>query len=287
MDGTLGHFAPEPSAGAAHPLRRARGAGRSRVVWRWCRWTRLPLTPSILVVAGLTVVVDVGTAWADIGFGHLGRVSVSPAIPLGVLLAVMVGKKRLGLDRANLLAWREFLVVSGTALLFGMLQYSMNLGGTREAFGLSVAALGEELVYRLAVLILVGATCAALAGRNWRNAEDWGVGPGIVALLVAGLVFTMLPGHLAQMSDGLHALPFACLGVVLGYSVLRTGALLPAAVVHALLNLATIAALEGEVSVAVRSALAASALLALLLATIVAGMRLGILRPYSVEDAAT
>ena len=176
-------------------------------------------------------------------------------------------------------------MVSGTALLFGMLQYSMNLGGTREAFGLSLAALGEELVYRLAVLILVGATCAALAGRNWRNAEDWGVGPGIVALLVAGLVFTMLPGHVAQMSDGLHALPFACLGVVLGYSVLRTGALLPAAVVHALLNLATIAALQGEVSVAVRSALAASALLALLLATIVAGMRLGILRPYSVEAA--
>ena len=171
---------------------------------------------------------------------------MSPAIPLGVLLAFMVGTKRLGLDRANLLAWREFLVVSGTALLFGMLQYSMNLGGTREAFGLSLAALGEELVYRLAVLILVGAACAALVGRNWRNAEDWGVGPGIVALLAAGLVFTLLPGHVAQMSDGLHALPFACLGVVLGYAVLRTGALLPAAVVHALLNLATIAALEGE-----------------------------------------
>ncbi len=278
MDGMVGQLAPETSADAART--------RVRVVWRWCRWTRLPLTPAILVVAGLTVVIDVGTAWADIGFGHLGRVSVSPAIPLGVLLALMVGKRRLGLDRANLIAWREFLVVSGTALLFGMLQYSMNLGGSREAFGLSLAALGEELVYRLAVLILVGATCAALAGRNWRNAEDWGVGPGIVALLAAGLVFTMLPGHVAQMSDGLHALPFACLGVVLGYSVLRTGALFPAAVVHALLNLATIAAFEGEVSQAVRSALAASALIALLLATIVAGVRLGILRPFPVEDAA-
>ena len=63
-------------------------------------------------------------------------------------------------------------------------------------------------MYRLAVLILVGAAGAALLGRNWRNAEDWGVGPGIVALLAAGLVFTLLPGHVAQMSDGLHALPF-------------------------------------------------------------------------------
>src|SRR4029450_6799128 len=113
---------------------------------------------------------------------------------------------------------------------------------------LILAALGEELVYRLAVLILVGAGTAKLLGRNWRNAEDWGVGPGLVALLAAGLVFTLLPGHVAQMSDTLHALPFACLGVVLGYAVLRTGALFPATVVHALLNLATIAAIAGTMS---------------------------------------
>jgi hypothetical protein len=270
--------------GSSHHAHAAalRAAG-ARVVWRWCRWTRLPLTPTILVIASLTIAVDVVTAWAGISMGHLGRVSISPALPMGALLAVVVGLRRLGLDRANLLAWREFLVVSGAALLFGMLEYTVELGGSREAFGLVLAALGEELVYRLAVLIVVGATCAALVGRNWRNAEDWGVGPGIVALLAAGLVFTLLPGHVAQMSDGLHALPFACLGVVLGYAVLRTGALFPAAVVHALLNLATIAALEGEVSPAVRSLLAASALVALVLATIVAGRRLGILRPYALE----
>jgi len=253
-----------------------------RVVWRWCRWTRLPLTPAILVVAGLTVAVDVSSAWADVGFGHLGRVGVSPAIPLGVLLAFMVGWRRLGLDRANLMAWREFILVSGTALVFGMVQYSTNLGGTNEAFGLAVGAFAEELVYRLAVLILVGSACAAITGRNWRNAEDWGIGAGIVALLAAGLVFTFLPGHLAQMSDGLHALPFACLGVVLGYAVLRTGALFPAAVVHALLNIATIAALEGAVSLLMREALVAVALVSLVLATIVAGIRLGILIPVPV-----
>ncbi len=256
---------------------------RARVVWRWCRWTRLPLTPAILVVAAFTVVIDVGTAWADVGFGHLGRVSVSPAIPLGILLAVMVGLRRLGLDRANLMAWREFLVVSGAALVYGLVQYSMNLGGTDEAFGLAIAALGEELVYRLAVLILVGAACAAIVGRNWRNAEDWGVGPGIIALVSAGVVFTLLPGHVAQMSDALHALPFACLGVVLGYAVLRTGALFPAAVVHALLNLATIAALEGQVTPLVRGALATAALVTLVLATVVAGVRLGILVPVEHE----
>ena len=274
----------DPSTDASGATSAARDPALGRVVWRWCRWTRLPLTPAILGVAVLTVVVDVVTAWGDVSFGHLGRISISPALALGALLAFMVGLRRLGLDRANLVAWREFLAVSGAALLFGMLEYAMNLGGSREAFGLVLAALGEELVYRLAVLIIVGAVCAALLGRNWRNAEDWGVGPGIVALLAAGLVFTFLPGHISQISDGLHALPFACLGVVLGYAVLRTGALFPAAVVHALLNLATIAALEGEVSAGVRGLLAATALVTLVLATIVAGRRLGILRPVLMED---
>lgn len=259
---------------------------RGVTVWRWCRWTRLPLHPGILVVAAATVLVDVATAWGDGSLGHLGRVPVSPALPLGLALAVMVGLARLGADRTNLLAWREFLVVSSAALLFGVLQFSTQLGGLREALGLVVAALGEELVYRFAVLVLVGAGVAALLGRNWRNAEDWGVVPGVVALLAAGLVFTLLPGHVAQMSDTLHALPFACLGVVLGYSVLRTGALFPAAVVHAFVNLATIASLEGQMSPVVRALLAAIALLALLLATAVAGKRLGILRPFPVVAAA-
>jgi membrane protease YdiL (CAAX protease family) len=251
---------------------------RTRVEWKWLRWTRLPLTPAMLVVAAITVAVDVGTAWADIDMGSLGRVPISPALPLGILLACMVGLRRLGLDRANIRAWREFLIVSGFVLVFGIWRYSMYVHGTREALGLILAALGEELVYRLAILILVGAACAKLLGRNWRNAEDWGVVPGIVALLAAGLVFTLLPGHVAQMSDTLHALPFACLGVVLGYAVLRTGALFPATVVHAVLNLATIAAISGTISASWRTGLAAAALAALVLGTTVAGMRLGILR---------
>jgi membrane protease YdiL (CAAX protease family) len=251
---------------------------RTRVEWKWLRWTRLPLTPAMLLVAAIMVAIDVVTAWADISMGSLGRVPISPALPLGIMLACMVGLRRLGLDRANIRAWREFLIVSGFVLVFGVWRYSMYVHGGREALGLILAALGEELVYRLGVLILVGAGCAKLLGRNWRNAEDWGVVPGIVALLAAGLVFTLLPGHVAQMSDTLHALPFACLGVVLGYAVLRTGALFPATVVHAVLNLATIAAISGTISAEWRTALSASALLALVLGTTVAGMRLGILR---------
>jgi hypothetical protein len=251
-------------------------------VWRWCRWTRWPLSPAMLTLAGLTVAVDVYTAWADISFGSLGSVPISPALPLGVLLVAMLGPRRVGLDRVNLEAWREFLIIGGAAMCFGVYRFAQHPGGLADGLGLVVGALGEELVYRVAVLMLVGAVTAKLLGRNWRNSEDWGAVPGMTALFAAGFVFMLLPGHVAQMSDALHALPFACLGVVLGYAVLRTGALLPATVVHALLNLTTIAALNGGVPVNARSAIAALALISLLLATIVAGMRLGILRrvPY-------
>lgn len=246
--------------------------------WRWRSWTRWPLTWPIVLVALATVVVDVGTAWMDLSMGTMGRVPVSPALPLGLLLACMVGLRRLGLDPANRRAWWEFLVVSTGALVWAGYSYAVHIGGSTEAVGLVIAALGEELVYRLAVLIVVGALVAKLTGHRWRNAEDWGTVAGIAALLAGGLIFTLLPGHVAQMNSALTALPFASLGVVLGYAVLRTGALLPAVVVHAFLNIATIAVLAGEVSAEMRTALALAALVALVSGTIVAGLRLGMLR---------
>lgn len=255
-------------------------------VWRWCRWTRWPLSPAILVVAALTVAFDVTTAWFDITLGHLGRVPVSPTLPLEILLVSMIGFRRLGLDRSNLWAWREFLGISAAVIVFGVYQYAEKVGGFAEAMGLVIAAFDEEMVYRLAVLVLVGSVCARLSGHNWRHTEDWGVGPGVIAVFASGFVFALLPGHVAQMTDTLHALPFVCLGIVLGYAVLRTGALLPAAVVHALLNLATIAAWQGEISMPLRTALAASALIALVLGTIVAGRRLGIYRKMPVSRVA-
>ena len=271
---------PPAVSGGAPDVGLAEFADRAaaRWSWRWRSWTRWPLNRTIVGLALVTVVVDVATAWLDVSLGSLGRVPISPALPLGLLLAWMVGLRRLGLDPANRYAWREFIVVSSVALIWAGYRYAVDIGGTAEAVGLVVAALGEELVYRLAVLIVVGSLLAWLTGHNWRNAEDWGPVAGIGALLAGGLIFTLLPGHVAQINDALTALPFASLGVVLGYAVLRTGALLPAVVVHAFLNIATIAVLVGEVSVEMRTALAATALVALVSGTIVAGLRLGMLR---------
>ncbi len=261
--------------------RRGPGALRSGAVAPagWRGWTRWPLTGPLVALAALTVAVDVVTAWADVAAGHLGRVPVSPALPLGLALALGVGLRRLGWDRANRRAWREFLAVGSVVLVGALAQYAVRIGGPAEAAGLVIAALGEELVYRLAVLVLVGAVVAWCTGRNWRNAEDWGPVAGVAALLAGGLVFTLLPGHLAQVQGVTTVVPFASLGVVLGYAVLRTGALLPAVAVHALVNVTTIAALTGAAAPGLRTAFVATALVALVAATVVAGRRLGLLRP--------
>lgn len=219
--------------------------GRTHWALVWHRWTRLPLRPTTLGIAAIALVVDFVTAGNGASLGSLGRVATSPALPLGLVLAAMIGPRRLGLDRTNLGAWREFLAVTGAALGLGVWQYAARVGGRAEAVGLVLDALDEELVYRLAVLVLVGALAAALLRRNWRNAEDWGLLPGVLAVVASGLVFTVLPGHVAQISDPAHALPFTALGMVLGYVVLRTGAIVPAVMTHALLNLATITTWAG------------------------------------------
>lgn len=264
--------------GQTTTLRDVSGVTPGRDTWRWRSWTRWPFTGTAVLVASGAVVVDVATAWADVSLGHLGRVPISPALLPGLVLAGMIGLRRLGLDRANRRAWIEFLVIAGAALVYAFCAYATKDGGWAESVGIVIGALGEELVYRLAVIIVVGAGCAFVLGRDWRNASEWGVGPGLCALVAGSLVFSFLPGHLAQVSDALHALPFAALGLVLGYAVLRTGALVPATIAHALLNFATVATLTGEAALVWRDALSATALVALIAGTVVAGRRLGILR---------
>src|SRR4029079_12661911 len=138
----------------------AASSPRVELVWKWCRWTRWPLTDTVVAVAALTVVFDVITAWRGVNLGHLGAVPISPTLPIELALIALVGWRRLGLDRNNLEAWREFLVVAFAALAFAVIQYSLHIGGFAEAMGLVLAAFDEEVVYRLAVLVLVGAVVA-------------------------------------------------------------------------------------------------------------------------------
>ena len=278
LGGTIGagHAGALGALGAPDAARATRDAWWAR---RWRGWAGWPLDGRVLLLAAAAVVVDVATAWIDLSIGHLGRIPLSPALPLAVLLAARLGAAALGWSRAGILAWREYAVVVGTVTAVGVVAYASDVGGAQEAIGLVVAAVGEELVYRLALLVVVGAATAWLLDRDWRDPRHWGTAPGVVALGAGAVVFTALPGHVAQMQGVTTVLPFASLAIVLGWVVLRTGAVWTTIVAHSLLNLATMTVLADGAPVALSAALAAATLVALVAAADLAGRRDGRLRP--------
>ena len=270
-------------AGRHDALRRDREVARATSTARWASqwrgWAPWRLDLTILFLAALTVAVDVASAWADISIGRLGRVPISPALPIAVVLAVRIGCGALGFSRAGARAWREYGIALGAVLGLAIGGYVSDVAGFGEAMGLVGAAAGEELVYRLALLVIVGAIAARACSREWRDPTRWGTGPGVVALLVGAMAFSALPGHVAQMRGFTSIAPFASLAIVLGWVVLRTGALWPAMAVHAVLNLATITAFSVDAPAGLRLGLAGATLVALVVAADVAGHRTGRLRP--------
>jgi membrane protease YdiL (CAAX protease family) len=80
------------------------------------------------------------------------------------------------------------------------------------------------------------------------------------------------------MSGPASLVPFASLAMLLGYAALRTGSLLPGIVVHALLDVMTLAFFAGALSPSSRVLVASAAPVALVLGLMVAGRRLGFRR---------
>jgi hypothetical protein len=243
--------------------------------WRWTGWASWPATPAILVLATLTLLVDVTSAWAGWPAWYAGRALVSPALPLAFALVIAVGWQRVGGSRRSLWAWREYLVGGSLTVLVAALAYVHSIAGWREIEGVTLTAIGEEIVYRLAALLVIGAITARLCRREWRDTAKWGTGPVVVALSSGALVFSVLPGHVEQMAGAASLLPFASLALLLGYVSMRTGSLVPGMLVHVLLDVVTLAFFAGAFSASERVAVAATALSALVLGLMVAGRRLG------------
>ena len=163
--------------------------------WRWIGWASWPISPAVLWVCAAAVVVDVGTSWWGEPEWYLGRVSLSPALPLGVApgRADRSPPPRLLAPEPARLA-RVPAARRRRSSLVWCISYPQSVAAWRDVEGIVVAVAGEELVYRLAAVILVGALCARFAGRNWRDTAAWGDGPAIGGLIGAGLVFSVLPG---------------------------------------------------------------------------------------------
>jgi hypothetical protein len=246
--------------------------------WRWTGWASWPITPAVLWVCGLAVVVDVVTSWWGQPEWYLGRVSLSPAILLGVLVVALIGPRHLGFSKRSFVAWREFLILGVPTLLVWCTSYPQTVAERRDIEGIVVAVAGEELVYRLAAVILVGALCARLAGRNWRDTAQWGTGPAIGGLVGAGVIFSSLPGHVQQMDGAANVLPFLSLAVLLGYTALRSGSIFPGFLVHLTIDLAALAFFAGAMPNSLRVLVDVGALIGLELGLMLAGRRLGMRR---------
>ncbi len=246
--------------------------------WRWTGWASWPISAAVLWVCAAAVVVDVATSWWGEPEWYLGRVSMSPALPLCAVLIALIGPRHLGFSRRSLAAWREFLMLGGSILVVWCISYPQSVAELRDVEGIVVAVAGEELVYRLAAVILIGAACARIAGRNWRDTAHWGTVPAIAGLVGAGLVFSSLPGHVDQMSGAVNVLPFVSLAVLLGYSALRSGSLIPGFLVHLTIDLAALAFFAGAMPNSLRVLVDVGALVGLELGLMLAGRRLGMRR---------
>ena len=156
--------------------------------------------------------------------------------------------------------------------------YPRSVADWRDVEGVVVAVAGEEVVYRLAAVLLIGAACARIAGRNWRDTAAWGTGPAIGGLVGAGVVFSALPGHVEQMSGATNVLPFFSLAVLLGYVALRSGSILPGFLAHLAIDLAALAYLAGDLSAALRVLVDLGILIGVVLGLMLAGRRLGLRR---------
>ena len=261
-----------------HGTERVEHVRSSGWAWRWTGWSSWQISPAVLVVCALTVAIDVGTSWWGQPEWYLGRVSMSPALPLGLLLIALLGPRHLGFSRQSFRAWREFLLLGGPLVLVWCISYPQSIAAWRDVEGIVVAVAGEEVVYRLAAVILVGAACARLAGRNWRDTAQWGDGPAIAGLVGGGLVFSALPGHVQQMTGATNLVPFLSLAVLLGYVALRSGSLIPGFLVHLTIDLAALAYFAGELSAPMRVLIDVGALVGVVLGLMLAGRRLGLRR---------
>ena len=97
-------------------------------------------------------------------------------------------------------------------------------------------------------------------------------------LVGAGLVFSSLPGHVDQMNGAANVLPFLSLAVLLGYTALRSGSIIPGFLVHLTIDLAALAYFAGAMPNTLRVVVDVGALIGLELGLMLAGRRLGLRR---------
>jgi membrane protease YdiL (CAAX protease family) len=214
----------------------------------------------VLIGAALTVVTEICFLTGVAPEIEMGGLDLSMAVIPALALGAACGDRLVGRSSLRRVATWYWL---GTCGLLIALSAVYLFGEGFELFAaLVVAALGEELIYRLAAPA-VFAVLLKYGGLSNRRAR-------LAGLAAAGAWFVLLPGHHDQMDSGAGPLPFVAYAIFSAALVYRSGSILPMAMAHAIVNLVTVLVWD-EVLPADARAISATAVLGLL--TLAYGMQ--------------
>jgi hypothetical protein len=210
----------------------------------------------VLLLASVTVAVEVAGLAGAIPYIEVGRVVLSPSLIPALVLALACGDRLLGRARTRPAA-TAFWVAAALAIVLGAILY-LRTEYPADVPGLIMAALDEELVYRLAIPAVL-----ALLLRSIRVSAPMARVAGFV---VAGLWFVLLPGHREQMDSAAAVIPFLAFAGLSAVMVYRSGSVLAMATAHGVSNLLTILVWTEDVQQNARSLVLGSLMLLMVFA---------------------
>ncbi len=208
----------------------------------------------VLALCGITALTEVADIAGLVPPIEIAGLNLSMSTLPAMALACACGSRLLGRSSIRRAAV-GFWVLAGVLMAVLAVAYARRDDlGTYVA--LVLAALDEELVYRLAIPAVIAASLRL--GNVRPNAAR------IAGLAGASLMFVCLPGHVEQMESAAGVLPYIAFATLSAFIVYRSGSILP--IGHALSNLLTVLMWQDAVPSDTRSMLLASILALLVLA---------------------
>lgn len=209
-----------------------------RIVW---------LLLGLSCITELTDVVNLLSPIAQTGALHVPWAVVPTVIALGMLLVARRGEL-IPHSSAMVAAWAGVAILLPATFLLYLRQHD-----TGEAIAVLSAAAVEESVFRLFLpaIIMIG-----LKRMGCRASLALASG-----LLFSAALFSILPGHVAQIQGAQTFFVFVAFAAVMSNAVWRGRALVMAAAAHATINFLTLSMLDGSIPASVRASGVAAALI--------------------------
>lgn len=197
----------------------------------------------VLLLSLVTMLTEVAFMAGWLPPIEIDAINLSMSLVPALVLGVACGSRLLGrsaIRRAAVWFWG-----AAGVLMAGLAVVYLRDGRIELYPALVLAALNEELVFRLAIPAVIAA--ALRVGNVRPNAAR------IAGLTMAGAWFVLLPGHVEQMTSPLGLLPYASFAALSALIVYRSGSILPLAIAHAISNLLTMAMWQDAVPADARS----------------------------------